>query len=177
MNKRCRHRVLAIACCLTATVLSACAGGLPAPIADPAPKVERDWLKEITAEASRAGAVLDVLPLGDPEIEEFRARAAAAMTAGRAIDAEALWRQALTLRADDPSLWQGLAESLLVQRHWADAEEAAARAVELGPRLGALCLRARYTMYAARIERGDAVGAASARLRVEDCVATAPTRY
>lgn len=158
-----------------AALLAACAAPEQKP--PPAPRVERDWVAEITAEAARAQSAVDVLPLPDPEVDDLRRRAADALAAGRPVDAEAALREALALRAEDPGLWQSLAESLLAQRRWDEAEAAAARTAELGPRVGALCLRGRYTAFAARIERGDAVGAAQARMQVEECVAERPTRF
>jgi tetratricopeptide (TPR) repeat protein len=158
-----------------AALLAACA--VPAEKPAPPPRVERDWVAEIAAGVARAESAVDVLPLPDPEVDDLRRRAAASLAAGRAADAEATLRQALALRGEDPGLWQALAESLLAQARWDEADAAAARSAELGPSVGALCLRSRYTAFAARIERGDAVGAAQARLRVEDCVAERPTRF
>lgn len=158
-----------------AALLGACAAPEEKPA--PAPRVERDWVAEITAEAARAESAVDVLPLPDPEVDDLRRRAAEALAAGRPADAEATLREALALRAEDPGLWQALAESLLAQGRWDEADAAAARTAELGPRVGALCLRSRYTTFASRIERGDAVGAAQARMQVEECVAERPTRF
>lgn len=163
-----------IAIAALAALLAAC--GQPTK-PDPAPRVQRDWVAEIGAEAARAESAVDVVPLADPELDDLRARARSESVAGRHAEAEAVWRQAIALRPDDPALWQSLAETLLAQHRWEEAEAAAAKAGELGPRVGALCLRSRFTTFAARIELGDAVGAAQARMRVEECVAAAPARY
>jgi len=158
-----------------AALLAAC--GRPTKPEPTPPRVQRDWVAEISAEAARAESAVDVVPLADPELDDLRIRARAATAAGQHADAEATWRQALDLRPGDPALWQSLAETLLAQQRWADAEAAAAKSAELGPRVGALCLRSRYTAFAARIELGDAVGAAQARMRVEECVVAAPARF
>jgi predicted Zn-dependent protease len=158
-----------------AGLLAACAAREEKPA--PPPRVERDWLTEIAAEAARADSAVDVVPLPDPAVDDLRRRAADALGANRPAEAEATLRQALALRGEDPGLWQSLAEALLAQGRWDEAEAAAARTAELGPRVGALCLRSRYTSFAARIERGDAVGAAQARMKVEECVAERPTRF
>jgi hypothetical protein len=146
-----------------AGLLAACAAREDKPV--PPPRVERDWLAEIAAEAARADSAVDVVPLPDPAVDDLRRRA------------DDVLREALALDAGDPALWQSLAESLLAQRRWEEAEAMAARSAELGPRVGALCLRSRYTAFASRIERGDAMGAAQARMQVEDCVEARPTRF
>jgi predicted Zn-dependent protease len=158
-----------------AGLLAACAAREEKPA--PPPRVERDWLPEIAAEAARADSAVDVVPLPDPAVDDLRRRADEALRANRPAEAEAVLREALALNEGDPALWQSLAESLLAQRRWEEAEAMAARSAELGPRVGALCLRSRYTTFATRIERGDAVGAAQARMQVEDCVEARPTRF
>jgi tetratricopeptide (TPR) repeat protein len=155
-------------------LLAACASP---PRPEPPPRVQRDWVAEIEAEAARAESAVDVVPLADPELDDLRVRARALSAAGSHAEAEAVWRQSIALRGEDPALWQALAENLLAQQRWADAAAAAAKSAELGPRVGALCLRSRFATFAARIELGDAVGAAPARMQVEACVAAAPARF
>lgn len=155
--------------------LSACASAPVAP--PPAPRIERDWLAEIDAEAARAASAVDVVPLPDPAVDDLRQRATRARQERRWDAADADLVAALALRAEDPALWQARAEVAIGRAAWADAETFAARSHELGPKVGALCVRNWLSVFAARIEVGDAVGAASARAAVQRCVVDAPTRF
>jgi predicted Zn-dependent protease len=159
--------------------LAALAGGCataPVPPAEPA-AVPRDWLAEIAAEAARAQSAVDVVPLADPALADLAQRAATALAARDFDAADAALRQALSIAPEDPALWQSLAELEIARGRWAEAETAAQRSLSLGSRVGALCVRNGLTVFASRVERGDAVGAADARAAVEDCVVDAPARF
>jgi hypothetical protein len=158
-----------------AAVLAACAS-TPAP-APPAPRVERDWLAEIDAEAAQAASAVDVVPLPDPAVDDLRQRATKAQQERRWDAADADLQAAIALRPDDPALWQARAEVAIGRSAWADAETFAARSHQLGPQVGALCVRNWLSVFAARIEVGDAVGAANARAAVQRCVVDAPARF
>lgn len=159
--------------------LAALAGGCAtAPVEAPEPAaVPRDWLAEIAAEAARVPSAVDVVPLPDPALDDLVQRAAAARAARDLDAAEAALRQALGIAPEDPAVWQTLAELEIARGRWAEAEDAARRSLELGSRVGALCVRNGLTLFASRIERGDAVGAADARAAVEHCVVDAPARF
>jgi hypothetical protein len=159
-----------------AAALSACASA-PVPAPSEPPRVERDWLAEIDAEAARASSAVDVVPLADPAVDDLRQRATQARQERRWDAADADLAAAIALRAEDPALWQARAEVAIGRAAWADVETFAMRSHELGPKVGALCVRNWLSVFAARIEVGDAVGAASARAAVQRCVVDAPTRF
>lgn len=165
---------LVVAWC--AVVVAGCA--VTEPVAEPpAERKGRDWLAEIRSEARRLPSNVHVMPLEEPAVADLRARAeadAAARRFGAAADA---WQRAIDLSPADPTLWQGLAEARIGEGRWAAAEEAARRALALGPGVGELCLRGWLTVHAARIEQRDAIGAAEVMHRVADCQAAPPPRY
>jgi hypothetical protein len=158
-----------------ATALGACAT-TPAPAPTPA-RVERDWLADIDAEAARAPSAVDVVPLPDPAVDDLRQRATQALRERRWDEADADLQAALALRPEDPALWQARAEAAIGRASWADVETFATRSHALGPKVGALCVRNWLSVFAARIEIGDAVGAATARAAVQRCVVDAPARF
>jgi hypothetical protein len=160
---------------LLASVLAGCAADGSNRTAPPAPA--RDWLAQIRAEAAKVPSAVDVVPLADPAVDDLRRRAAKAEAEQRYEDAETDLRAALVVREGDPALWQSLAEIAVVRRQWPQAEAAAQKSWELGPRVGALCVRNWFTVFATRIERGDATGAATARAKVQTCVVAEPTRF
>lgn len=164
--------------CLTAALaamLCACAGSPPLPA--PPARIERDWLAQIQREAALVDSAVDVVPLPDPEVDDLRQRAASALRAGRYDEAEADLRAAIALRDADPALWQSLAEVAIGKRQWADAAAHAQASYQLGPKVGALCVRNWFTLLASSIEGGDAPGAAAARAQVQRCIIAKPTRF
>jgi predicted Zn-dependent protease len=159
--------------------LAALAGGCAtAPVETPEPAaVPRDWLAEISAEAARVPSAVDVVPLPDPALADLVQRAHVARAARDLDSAETALRQALGIAPEDPAVWQSLAELEIARGRWVEAEQAAQRSLDLGSRVGALCVRNGLTIFASRVERGDAIGAADARAAVEDCVVDAPARF
>jgi Flp pilus assembly protein TadD len=161
---------------LGALFVAGCA--IAPPEAEPtASRQSRDWLADIRAEARRLPSNVHVMPLEDPKVADLRARAEAEDAARRHRAAADAWQQAIALSPDDPTLWQGLAESRVGSGEWVAAEEAARRAIALGPGVGELCLRGWLTVHAARIEQRDAVGGAEAMLKVSGCQAAPPPRF
>lgn len=167
-------RTIWIAAALSALLTACATDEFPAP--QPR-RVERDWLSEIRSEAAKVSSAVDVVPLADPAVDDLRRRAFAAIEAGQYQLAEGDLQLAISIRDTDPSLHQSLAEVAIAQRQWAAAESAAQQSYDLGPKIGALCVRNWLTVFATRIERGDAVGAASARAQVQNCRVSAPTRF
>jgi tetratricopeptide (TPR) repeat protein len=165
---------------LSVVVLAALVAGCAttSPVAEsPADRKARAWLADIRAEARRLPSNVHVMPLEEPAVADLRARAEADDAAGRYRAAADAWQRAIALSPEDPTLWQGLAEARVGSAEWATAEEAARRAIELGPGVGELCLRSWLTVHAARIEQRDAVGAAEAMHRVSGCQAAPPPRF
>lgn len=162
---------------LLALAVAGCATA-PAPAPQEAPRVaSRDWLAEIDAEAAKAPSAVDVVPLADPAVQDLRERGDRERAAGRFADAARAYREALALLPNDPSLWQALAEAQLGLSAYPEAEDASQKSYDLGPRVGAICVRNWLTVFASRIERGDAVGAASAKAQVANCRVSAPSRF
>ncbi len=160
--------------CLATLALAGCA--TEQKLVAPAPP-PRDWIAEIDSEIAGARSAVDVVPLLDPAVTDLRQRAEALLKRKDYSGAAAEFEHALQLLPDDPALLQALAETQLMRQQYEAAEASASRSYDLGPKLGALCQRNWLARYAARLERGDAVGAADARARVAECQAQAPTRF
>lgn len=156
-------------------LLAGCA--TPGGEADPSSRKARNWLADIRAEAQRLPSNVHVMPLEDAAVADLRARAEAEDQAGRYQSASEAWTRAIALAGEDPTLWQGLAESRVGAGEWALAEEAARKSIALGPGVGELCLRSWLTVHAARIELRDAIGGADALHQVAACQAAPPPRY
>lgn len=140
----------------------------PAPVAA-APSPPHDWVREIRAAASASASSVEVTPLLDPAVADLRARAQEAEAAGDFKAAAGYLEQATQILDDDPSLWQWRAEIALEHRRWRNAANFAQRSLDLGPRIGTLCVRNWLTLKAARTELGDAISAASAEAQVKSC--------
>ncbi len=138
-----------------------------APVAAPSPP--RDWVSEIRATIATVPSSVEVTPLLDPAIADLREQARAAEGAREFAAADAHLLQAIGVRDDDPDLWQWRAEIGLARRAWRDAARWAQHSLEMGPRIGTLCVRNWLTLEAARTELGDAVSARSARAQVKSC--------
>ncbi len=157
---------------LLALWLAGCAGWSEPPAIEPAiapPQPPREWVAEIRAAATTAPSIVEVTPLMDPAVADLRHQARTAESSRDFDAADAHIGAALAVREDDPDLWQWRAEVALQRRRWRDAATWAGRSLELGPRIGTLCVRNWLTLEAARIELGDAVSAASARAQVKSC--------
>lgn len=142
-----------------------------------APKVvQKDWVGEIRAEAENAPSAVQVLPLANPAVEDLRRSAARLEQNGEFDAAKSKIEHALLLEPQDPTLWQTLAELSLQRQAWNEAEQQAQKAYELGPRLGAICVRNWLTVRAARLERGALVDAESAKAQVPSCQVASPIR-
>lgn len=140
----------------------------PAPIAA-APAPPHDWVREIRAAASTSASIVEVTPLVDPAVADLRARAQEAEAAGDFKAAAAHLEEATQILEDDPSLWQWRAEIALERRRWRNAAIWAQRSLDLGPRIGTLCVRNWLTLKAARTELGDTISATSAEAQVKSC--------
>jgi tetratricopeptide (TPR) repeat protein len=158
-----------------AALLAGCSSDEPPP--PKAPKVaQKDWVGEIRAQAENAPSAVQVLPLANPAVEDLRRSAARLEQQGDFDTAKAQLEHAIRLEPQDPTLWQSLAELSLQRQAWLEAEQHATRAYELGPKLGALCVRNWLTVRAARLERGALADAESAKAQVPSCQVAAPIR-
>ncbi len=140
-----------------------------APTAAAAPSPPHDWVREIRAAAAASASSVEVTPLVDPAVADLRLRALAAESAADFKSAAGLLETATAILEDDPSLWQWRAEIALERRRWRSAATWAQRSLDLGPRIGTLCVRNWLTLKAARTELGDAISAASAAAQVKSC--------
>jgi hypothetical protein len=154
-------------------LLSAC-GTAPGVHEAPAPVVpkvapEQRLAAAIAASKGADDRELAVQPLRDPQVQDLRDTAAAAITARNyAAAAEAL-NQALLIVADDPAVLQERAEVALLQADNERAETLAKRAFDLGSKVGPLCRRHWATIEQARLARGLPQDAASAHAQIEGC--------
>ncbi|AVP96589.1 hypothetical protein C7S18_04950 [Ahniella affigens] len=158
--------------------LSACQTA-PAPVEPPPPPEPppRDWVGEIRAEAAKVDQGGGAYPLADADVLWFRKRALTLVEQRKFDEAETVLREALSLRQDDPALWQQRAEIALAKRNFTDAEAHAKTAEGLGIDFGELCVRIRLTQAAAREESADPAGANSLRTKAKDCFPPIQQRF
>jgi len=136
-------------------------------VAPPAPP--RAWVVEIRAAAATAPSIVEVTPLMDRSVLDLREQAKAAELKRDFTGADGHLAAAIAVREDDPDLWQWRAEIALERREWRDAATLAQHSLDLGPRIGTLCVRNWLTLEAARTELGDKANAESARAQVKSC--------
>ena len=161
-----------------ALVLGACSSP-PAP-QKPAGKPEAPAARNLLAEVRAAGAdgddSLEVQPLRDPEIEDLRASATRAETAGKFAEADGFLREALAITPNDPDLLQWRAEIALAQARYDEAVQLASSSYEKGPKLGALCRRNWTAVKVAREMTGHAAAATAAAQQAVRCTVEPPVR-
>lgn len=156
-------------------LLVGCSSDEPPP--PKAPKVAKhDWVNEIRAEAENAPSAVQVLPFANPAVEDLRRSASHLESQGDFDTAKSKLEHAIQLEPSDPTLWQSLAELSLQREDWSEAEQQAQKAYDLGPKLGALCVRNWLTVRAARLERGAVADAESAKAQVPACQVAPPVR-
>ena len=156
--------VLAMSACTTS-------GTSTVPASSAVPKVAPELrLANVVAAAKGADdRELAVQPLRDPQVQDLREDATAAIAARNyAAAAEAL-NQALLIAPDDPAILQERAEAALLQSEYERAETLARRAFDLGSKVGPLCRRHWATIEQARLARGLAQDAVSAHTQIEAC--------
>jgi len=153
--------------------LSACTtSGAPTAPASPAiPKVAPELrLANVIAAAKGADdRELAVQPLRDPQVQDLREDATAAIAARNYPAAAEALNQALLIAPDDPAILQERAEVALLQGEYERSETLAKRAFDLGSRVGPLCRRHWATIEQARLARGLQQDAASAHTQIEAC--------
>lgn len=153
--------------------IAGCAGtpgngeGQPLP-AVPAQTPEQ-MLAAVQAAGGRDDREVTVQPLRDPQVEDLREHAEAAVAARDYAAAAQALNQALLIVADEPGLLQERAEVALLQGEFERAETLARRAFDLGSKVGPLCRRHWATIEQARLARGLQDDAASARVQIDAC--------
>lgn len=153
--------------------LSACTtfGESTVPASPTIPKVapEQRLANVVAASAGVDDRELAVQPLRDPEVQDLRDDAIAAIAARNyPVAAEAL-NQALLIAPADPAILQERAEVALLQAEYERAETLARRAFDLGSKVGPLCRRHWATIEQARLARDLPQDAASAHVQIEAC--------
>jgi hypothetical protein len=169
-------RQFAMPIVVLAMALSASACGTlsdaPTVAASPAvPKVATE-LRLANVVAASKGAddrELAVQPLRDPEVQDLRDDATAAIAARNYSAAAEALNQALLVAPDDPAILQERAEVALLQAEYERSETLAKRAFDLGSKVGPLCRRHWATIEQARLARGLQQDAASAHTQIEAC--------
>ena len=169
--------VLILPMFVSAVLLAACASD-PLPDAPTAPAIAPEaMVATIRAAAGDADDELAVQPLRDPMVEDLRRRALQAEQARRYRDAADALDQALAVTPDDPAVLQERAEAAILLGDLAGAEAFAHKAWTMGAKVGPLCRRHWATIGQVRTARGDAAGAASAKVQFDACRVTGPARY
>ncbi|KAF1715274.1 hypothetical protein CSC74_14075 [Pseudoxanthomonas yeongjuensis] len=156
--------VLAMSACTTS-------GTSTVPASPAVPKVAPE-LRLANVVAASKGAddrELAVQPLRDPQVQDLRDDAAAAIAARDYPAAAEALNQALLIAPDDPAILQERAEAALLQSEYERAETLAKRAFDLGSKVGPLCRRHWATIEQARLARGLQQDAVSAHTQIEAC--------
>lgn len=163
---------------VTSAVLGACSQSAAPPVAVQRP--DRDPNAAVTA-IRAAGAKLEssveVKPLRDPAVDGLLRQAHDFEMQGQPSQALDALRRAEKIAAVAPDIMQYEAELLIEARDWKQAEAAARRSYELGPKVGALCARNQQTLVETRHMAGDAAGAEQARVQLVACNVPAPARF
>jgi Flp pilus assembly protein TadD len=156
--------VLAMSACTTS-------GTSTVPASPAVPKVAPELrLANVVAAAKGADdRELAVQPLRDPQVQDLRDDAAAAIAARDYPAAAEALNQALLIAPDDPAILQERAEAALLQSEYERAETLAKRAFDLGSKVGPLCRRHWATIEQARLARGLQQDAVSAHTQIEAC--------
>lgn len=149
----------------------------PPPAPPPAPVVERDLIAAVRTGAEYPDSQLEVNPVRLPAIEALEALIFAREAAGDHAGALALTDEALSITTDDPLVWQVRAELLLKLERLPEAIELAQRAFELGPKVGALCVRAWRVVVEAERAASNEAQAQNAAARAERCVLRPRPRF
>lgn len=159
---------------LVASLLALSACGTLAdtsPQAPAVPKVATEQRLEAVIAASKGAddRELAVQPLRDPQVQDLREDAVAAIAARNYPAAAEALNQALLIAPDDPAILQERAEVALLQAEYERSETLARRAFDLGSKVGPLCRRHWATIEQARLARGLQQDAASAHTQIEAC--------
>ncbi|MEO6103620.1 MAG: hypothetical protein ABIP44_08280, partial [Pseudoxanthomonas sp.] len=138
--------VFAVSACTTS-------GAPTAPAAPAVPKVAPELRLANAIAASRGidDRELAVQPLRDPQVQDLRDDAIAAIAARNYPAAADALNQALLITPEDPAILQERAEVALLQADNERAETLAKRAFELGSKVGPLCRRHWATIEQARL--------------------------
>ena len=161
-----------------AFALGACSHAVTPPVEVQRP--ERDpvaAVAAIRAAGANAQSSVEVKPLRDPAVEGLLRQAHDLEAQGQPAQALDVARQAQKIATASPEIMQYEAELLIEMRDWKQAEAAAKRSWELGPRVGALCARNQQTLVETRSAAGDAAGTEEARQQLAACNVPAPGRY
>jgi len=156
--------VLAISACTTTG-----APAVPAPPAIPTVAPELRLANVVAASKGADDRELAVQPLRDPEVQDLRDDAVAAIAARNYPAAAEALNQALLIAPDDPAILQERAEAALLLADYERAETLAKRAFDLGSKVGPLCRRHWAMIEQARLARGLQQDAASAHTQIEAC--------
>lgn len=156
-----------------AITLAACVGAPSAPKTSATPAVPavpgEQRLAVVLAAAGADDRELAVQPLRDPQVQDLREQAAAAIAARDYAQAAEALNQALLIVADDPAVLQERAEVALLQAEFERAQTLSQRAFELGSQVGPLCRRHWATIEQAQLALGQTAGAAEAHARIQAC--------
>ncbi len=164
---------------IVATTLAACATSQPEapPPAALTTASPQQQVATIRAAAGDGEGELAIQPLRDPEVEDLREKAHRLETQQYYDEPASTLDQALEIVPDDPALLQERAEAALLLGEHAQAEALARRAFDTGTQVGPLCRRHWATIEQSRLLEGDAVGAAAADKRTDQCTVAGVNRF
>ena len=161
-----------------ALLVGACSHSANPPVETQRP--DRDPAAAVTAiraAGSKLESSVEVKPLRDPAVDGLLKQAHDLETQGQAAQALDAVRHAQKIAGVAPEIMQYEAELLIEIHDWKQAEAAARRSWELGPKVGALCARNQQTLVETRTTAADTVGAEQARQQLAACNVPAPGRY
>jgi hypothetical protein len=163
-----------LACVALISLLSGCDWfAKPAPPSPPKapPQPARDVVKEIRAEAAKAGALLVIEPVANPAVASLLAQAEKADEVGNHAAAAELSKQAWVIDASNPVVLQFRAEVFLRAGSMYTAETYAKKSYAGSAQLGPLCVRNWLVLAEVARAKSDATAEQEARNKAADCPA------
>ncbi|MEP6483672.1 MAG: tetratricopeptide repeat protein [Rudaea sp.] len=165
-----------IAAIATTTLLSACSQ----PPAPPTAVVKPDTssaLTNIRAAGNKFDSSVEVHPLRDPSVDGLLEQARKLEAQQQPAKALETLSGALKIAPNSPDLLQYQAELFVETNDWKQAQTAAAKSYDLGPKVGALCARNAQTLIEAGNALSDVALATQAKQKMAGCRVPAPNRF
>jgi len=159
--------------------LVACAPSAPEGVRPPAPVLPGPvvMLAQVRAAGTSAPDSLEVQPLRDPGVADFRFSAQRLEAQGDYAGASAAIAQALAIQPGDPELLQQSAEYALYRHDWDKAAAWARQSFERGPKTGSLCRRNWATLRFVAMAHADVAAMDAASAALTACTIAPPARY
>ncbi|HEX6834101.1 MAG TPA: hypothetical protein VF132_11260 [Rudaea sp.] len=133
-------------------------------------------LGRISAADAQVDSIVEVKPLRDPSVEGLLKQAHEAEAKGDINAALAATARALAIAKDAPDILQYQAELYIAQGDWKQADAAAQKSRERGPKVGSLCARTQRTLIETKSALGDTAAMQQAQTQMSSCRVPAPAR-